>query len=43
MKKVLFWSAMLVLGLTFDHMMRVDQQSLCERGEVECPCGLWVW
>ena len=33
-----------LLFTTFDHMMRVDQQNMCERNDqVSCPSGEWFW
>lgn len=45
MKKVLFWAAFaLVMFVSFDHMMMLDQQRMCERGDtMPCPTGLWIW
>ena len=33
-----------LLFITFDHMMMVDQQNMCEHGDTMlCPRGLWIW
>lgn len=32
-----------LLFVSFDHMMRVDQQNQCERDLMDCPSGLWIW
>lgn len=42
---ILFWLVLAaLLFISFDHMMMVDQQNMCERGDtMPCPRGLWIW